>query len=44
MSESVFGEKVKFGDAILIPKGVPHTVENRGKEEVVFVFSGALKM
>ncbi len=32
------------GDAILIPKGAPHIVENRGKEEAMFVFSGAPKL
>jgi len=33
-----------YGDAVLIPVGVPHIVENHGKEDAVFMFSLAPKL
>ncbi|HET9959536.1 MAG TPA: cupin domain-containing protein [Polyangiaceae bacterium] len=31
----------RAGDAVLVPKGVTHSIENRGSEEVVVVFASA---
>jgi mannose-6-phosphate isomerase-like protein (cupin superfamily) len=36
--------KLGYGDAVLIPVGVPHKVENHGKEDAVFMFSLAPKL
>jgi mannose-6-phosphate isomerase-like protein (cupin superfamily) len=33
-----------YGDALLIPVGVPHIVENNSKEDSVFMFSLAPKL
>jgi mannose-6-phosphate isomerase-like protein (cupin superfamily) len=33
-----------YGDALLIPVGVPHKVENHSKEDAVFMFSLAPKL
>jgi mannose-6-phosphate isomerase-like protein (cupin superfamily) len=37
------GKEFEFGkgDALLVPVGEPHQVENRSKEEATFVFSVA---
>ena len=33
-----------YRDTVLIPVGIPHIVENRGKEDAVFMFSLAPKL
>ena len=40
------GDKGELGyrDTVLIPVGIPHIVENRGKEDAVFMFSLAPKL
>lgn len=36
--------ELKAGDAVLVPPDEAHIVENRTKEEAVFVFTGAPKL
>jgi len=36
--------ELKTGDAVLVPPDEPHIVENKGKEEAVFVYTGAPKL
>jgi uncharacterized protein YjlB len=33
--------ELREGDAVLIPKGVPHTISNVGSDELVIVWAGA---
>lgn len=32
---------LRVGDALAIPPGVPHTIHNRGEEQVLIVWAGA---